>query len=235
MPQKRIELSSHAPLLKKQKPGKRLTLPGLRTAEPRSCSLIYLGANVADPARCRPEKAPAGQHEQRRQQTFMSAQVIGHSSRFVKASHCSVRFKPISIVLSAGLTRYKVRRMGGPTALFILIAQLASGAMTGVVKDQAGAAVAGATIILTELSTNHRRTVTSSADGVYSAPSLPPGEYRLDVELAGFRPVRRSGVRIETGATARVDFTLVVGDVREEVLVTGDAPAARTESASLGA
>jgi hypothetical protein len=113
-------------------------------------------------------------------------------------------------------------------------AQTAAGEITGVVKDQAGAAVPGATITVTDIRTNLQRVVVSTGDGVYTAPSLAPGEYRLDVELAGFKPVRREGVHLSTGEKARVDFDLSVGEVREQVTVVGDAPVARSETASLG-
>src|SRR5262245_2789246 len=87
-------------------------------------------------------------------------------------------------------------------------AQTGSGEITGTVKDQAGDAVPGATITVTETRTNLQRLAVSTPDGVYTAPSLAPGEYRLDIELAGFRPVRREGIRLSTGETARIDFEL---------------------------
>ncbi len=46
-------------------------------------------------------------------------------------------------------------------------------------------------------------------------PSLAPGDYRLDVELAGFKPLRREGVRLATGETVRIDFDLAVGGLQE--------------------
>src|SRR4030095_7492255 len=95
-------------------------------------------------------------------------------------------------------------------------AQTAAGEITGVVKDQAGAAVPGATITVTETRTNRQRVTLSTGEGVYTAASLAPGAYRLDVELAGFKPVRREGVRLSTGEKARVDVELTVGDVREQ-------------------
>src|SRR6478672_5346386 len=75
-------------------------------------------------------------------------------------------------------------------------AQAGAGEITGVVKDQAGAAVPGATITVTDTRTNFRRVAVSSGDGVYTAAGLAPGEYRLDVELPGFKPVRREGIRL---------------------------------------
>jgi carboxypeptidase family protein len=115
-----------------------------------------------------------------------------------------------------------------------LSAQVASGSITGIVKDQAGAVVPGATVTVTDIATNRQRVVASSGGGVYTAPSLPPGAYRIDVELAGFKPARRDGIRVSTGETLRLDFDLAIGDVREQVTVTADAPMLRGERASLG-
>src|SRR6187397_1569542 len=98
-------------------------------------------------------------------------------------------------------------------------AQTAAGEITGIVKDRAGAAVPGATITVTEIRTNRQRRAVSTDDGIYTAPSLAPGQYRLDVELAGFKPVRREGVHLSTGEKAHIDFDLTVGDVRELVTV----------------
>jgi hypothetical protein len=113
-------------------------------------------------------------------------------------------------------------------------AQVAAGEVTGIVKDQAGAPVPGVTVTVTEVSTNRPRVSITSTDGVYTAPSLAPGAYRIDVELAGFKPIRREGVLVSTGEKVRLDFNLQVGDVREQVTVNGDAPLLRQETGSLG-
>jgi hypothetical protein len=115
-----------------------------------------------------------------------------------------------------------------------LRAQLGAGEITGTVKDQAGAAVAGATVTVTHLATNRSRAVVTTGDGVYTAASLVPGEYRLDVSRAGFKQIQRTHIRLSTGETARVDFNLSVGGIREQVTVTADAAIARQETASLG-
>src|SRR4029453_1123437 len=90
-------------------------------------------------------------------------------------------------------------------------AQTGAGAITGVVRDQAGAAAPGETITVTETRTNRQRVSVSTRDGVYTAASLAPGEYRLEVELAGFKPLRREGIRLAPGGKARVDFALKIG------------------------
>jgi hypothetical protein len=113
-------------------------------------------------------------------------------------------------------------------------AQVAAGEITGIIHDSDGGAVPGATVTVTNLATNQQRVVNSTADGAYTAASLAPGEYRLDVELTGFKPVRREGVRLATGEKARIDFDLSVGDIRELVTVVGDSPIVRAETASLG-
>jgi len=116
-----------------------------------------------------------------------------------------------------------------------LLAQAGAGAITGVVRDQAGAGIPGATIAVTELETNWQRLVASSSDGVFTAPSLAPGSYRLDVQLSGFKSVRRDAVRVSTGETVRIDFELAIGNVSEQVTVEASAPAVRAETAGLGA
>jgi len=113
-------------------------------------------------------------------------------------------------------------------------AQTAAGEITGVIRDQGGATVPGATITVTETRTNAQRFVVSSGDGLYTAASLAPGEYRLEIALSGFRPVRREGVRLSTGEKARIDFDLALGGIAEQVTVIADAPGIRAESASLG-
>ena len=115
-----------------------------------------------------------------------------------------------------------------------VFAQVAAGEITGVVKDAGGAMVPGATITVTNVATNRQRIVTSNAEGVYTAPSLLPGEYRIDVELQGFKSSRRAGVKISTGEKARIDLDLVVGAISEQVTVTADASALREATGSLG-
>src|SRR5438034_3357534 len=113
-------------------------------------------------------------------------------------------------------------------------AQVAAGEITGIIKDSSGASVPGASVTVTEVRTNRQRIAVSTGKGVYTAPSLLPGEYRVDVELAGFKPVRRSGIRLTTGEKARLDLELTPGSVSEQVTVTSDAPMLRTETAGLG-
>src|SRR5262249_43472728 len=113
-------------------------------------------------------------------------------------------------------------------------AQVAAGEITGLIKDQAGKAIPGATVTVTNVGTNIPRVAVTTADGAYTGGGPRPGESRSEVELPGLEPVRRSGIRLATGEKARLDFDLALGDVREEVTVVGDLPIVEAETASLG-
>src|SRR4051812_17356018 len=78
-------------------------------------------------------------------------------------------------------------------------AQIAAGELTGVISDGGAAAVPGATVTVPDLRRNLPRATVSTREGLYTAAGLLPGTYRIDVELAGFKPVRREAVRVQTG------------------------------------
>ena len=118
--------------------------------------------------------------------------------------------------------------------LLALAGQVGSSALTGVVRDPAGAAVPGAAIVLTAIETHATRTLVTTADGVYTAAGLTPGVYRIDVEVPGFRPMRHDGIRLATGDTVRLDVDLSIGRLEERVAVRGETPILRAERAGLG-
>ena len=115
----------------------------------------------------------------------------------------------------------------------VAAAQVGGGRITGIVTDQAGAAVPGATVTSTNRQTGAIRTTVSSSSGLYALPGLRPGEYNIAVELRGFRSARQDGIRVETGLIRQLDVSLAVGGVAETVTVAGDASALRA-TASLG-
>jgi carboxypeptidase family protein/TonB-dependent receptor-like protein len=125
-------------------------------------------------------------------------------------------------------------------AVFVLLSagavsgQVASGALTGVVRDPSGAAIPGVTVAVTDLASDRQRTALSSSDGVYTVASLSPGDYRVSAELTGFKTVTRDGIRLRTGEVTRIDFDMSIGAVTDSVTVNADAPALRSEQAGLG-
>ena len=105
----------------------------------------------------------------------------------------------------------------------------ADSGFAGVIRRRTGEPM----VTVTNVATNRQRVTVSTREGLYTAPSLAPGEYRLDVELSGFKPVRREGIHLSTGEKARIDLGLVVGDVHEQITVTGDAAAVPVKAPGL--
>lgn len=99
--------------------------------------------------------------------------------------------------------------------------------------DQANAIIPNAKVTVTSVSTGQAKSVTTDNDGRYVIPFLPPSEYKVVVEATGFSRTTRSGVNLEVGQSATLDFNLKVGSATETVEVTSDAPLLNTESAAL--
>ena len=112
-------------------------------------------------------------------------------------------------------------------------AQIGGGQISGLVADGAGGVLPGATVTATHSSTGATRSAVTSSAGLYALGGLRPGEYRVDVELSGFRSARREGIRVETGTTRQLDVVLMVGGLAETVTVSADASRLRA-TASLG-
>src|SRR3954471_8738432 len=124
-------------------------------------------------------------------------------------------------------------------ALFLLTFSLpvfgqTFGEITGQVADSTGAAIAGASITITNVNTNGARTAVSTDAGVYSFPSLQPGVYKIRVEKPGFKSDTSSGVDVQVQQTIRLDFTLAVGAVTESIEVSASAMQLQAENATVG-
>ncbi len=100
--------------------------------------------------------------------------------------------------------------------------------LNGTVTDEAGRTIAQAAITVRSLDTNQTFTAVSNDAGFYALPSLPPGRYELTASFAGFGKYTRTGVELSVGQTATVNVTLKVAAVREEVVVSTEAPAVET-------
>jgi len=115
-----------------------------------------------------------------------------------------------------------------------VIAQTITGSVTGTVTDSTGAVISVATITLVNSQTGTVSTANTNASGVYTAPFLPLGTYRLTISAPGFKSSQIGPFTLEAGQTARLDAALVVGEVGETVAVTGAAPILNTQDATLG-
>ncbi len=114
-------------------------------------------------------------------------------------------------------------------------AQTFRGTILGTVTDSSGAAVTGANVTVKNLDTGLVRTVTTSADGTYSAPELPIGNYRVTVEISGFKTGVVTGIVVEVSSERRADVTLQPGEVAQRIEVSGDTlPQVESTSNTLG-
>ena len=99
------------------------------------------------------------------------------------------------------------------------LAQFDRGQIAGVIKDQTGGVIPGATVTVTNTQTRLTRTVVTDGTGYYIFNALAPGAYDVDVELPGFKKWSQSGVRLDAAAKLTLDATLDTGVISEAVLV----------------
>jgi hypothetical protein len=106
--------------------------------------------------------------------------------------------------------------------------------LTGTVTDESGAVMVGANVKLTDLATNISQEVLTNDSGRYSVTSLKPGAYSVAVAHPGFKMYLNSGVTLQVNQTARLDITMSLGAVTEQVNVTAEAPLLQTETSDRG-
>ncbi len=116
-----------------------------------------------------------------------------------------------------------------------LLAQTAStGALTGTVTDPSGAVIPNATVTIKNVDTGQTRTTMTIADGTYRFTLLPPGNYQIKIEAAGFKPVTIPSATVTVTETAVLDHSLEVGAQAQTITVEGEVEAIQTASSALG-
>ena len=105
--------------------------------------------------------------------------------------------------------------------------------ITGTVEDATGAVVRDATITVKSQETGATRTVTTDDSGNYRVLSLPLGPQELKAEKQGFKSVVRTGVSLEVGQEAVVNFRLEVGELVQQMAVSEEAPVVNVTTASV--
>src|SRR5262245_10133643 len=109
-----------------------------------------------------------------------------------------------------------------------------SGEITGLVTDPSGAAVAGATVTVTNKATGATRISATNSEGFYAFPSLLPGVYELKIERQGFKTAQLDNITLEVQQTARRDVTMEVGAVGETVTITSVGALLNAENTTVG-
>jgi Carboxypeptidase regulatory-like domain/TonB dependent receptor len=115
-----------------------------------------------------------------------------------------------------------------------LSAQKDAGAIVGLVRDSSGAVVTGAKVTVTDVDRGQNFNATTNESGEYVAGPLRVGRWVVTVEHAGFKKGVSSPVEINVQDRVAVNITLQVGQISEQVVVTGAAPLLQTETSELG-
>src|SRR5271169_6823976 len=92
--------------------------------------------------------------------------------------------------------------------------------LSGKVSDPSGAVMSGVAITITNTEDGAVRNLVTTDEGLYSAPSLQPGHYRLVAVKQGFKPLVREGLTLQVSDDVRLDLKLGVGGASEQVTVT---------------
>ena len=112
--------------------------------------------------------------------------------------------------------------------------QAVNATLLGTVTDASGAVVPNAKVTITEVNTGVSRSGQTNESGNYTFPDLPPGQYSVTMEAAGFKKETRRDVALQVNSSQRVDIQLQPGNVSETIEVTGAAPTLQTDRADTG-
>lgn len=113
-------------------------------------------------------------------------------------------------------------------------AQGGKASLQGIVQDQSGASVPGVTVTLKNKQTGVSQTATSNDAGLYIFSFLNPGAYAVSATRDGFKTERHDNFTLTVDQQANLNFSLSVGSVTEEVLVSATAEMLNTTTAALG-
>jgi len=131
--------------------------------------------------------------------------------------------------------RHTIACVAAAALLFVgtatAFAQTFTGTIAGVVRDEQGGVLPGATVTLT--GKTGTKTTTTDASGAYRFPGLDPEVYSVSAVLGNsFRPAKEENIKVSVGSVLNVDLTMKVGGVAEAVSVVANAEVVDTKSSS---
>jgi hypothetical protein len=112
-------------------------------------------------------------------------------------------------------------------------AQTGTASIVGTVSDPNGAVVPGAKISIKNIDTNQEFVLTSDSAGAYVAAGLPPGNYELRAEGAGFMTEVRKGIILSVAQVAQINVPLKIGSMSQQIEVQGGAPLLETVTSAV--
>ncbi|HKT23837.1 MAG TPA: TonB-dependent receptor [Terriglobales bacterium] len=110
------------------------------------------------------------------------------------------------------------------------LAQQVTANITGTVLDPTGAPIIGATVTASDTNRGTVYTAKTNESGIYNIQRVPIGTYVIKAESSGFESARHSAVALDLDQTARINFDLKIGSVKETVEVSSEAPVLRTDT-----
>jgi hypothetical protein len=113
-------------------------------------------------------------------------------------------------------------------------AQFDVGSLVGTIRDQSGAAVAGASITATNTATNIESSATSNGSGDYEIPSLHVGVYTISAKATNYAEAVAQNIAISVGSRQRIDLELKVGETQSSVEVSDVTLQLETDSSQRG-
>src|SRR5688500_18423722 len=105
-----------------------------------------------------------------------------------------------------------------------------TGTISGYVQDQSASRVPGATVTAELVGQQLVRSAVSNETGFFDLQALPRGMYVVKVEITGFQTQIQRDIEVAAGANVRLDFSLAVGGIAEQVVVAGQAPMVESRS-----
>jgi len=105
------------------------------------------------------------------------------------------------------------------------------GAIAGIVTDQSGALVPGASVATKNLGTGASASAKSDESGRFLIIHLQPGVYSVEITASGFAAYKATSITVEVGRTTTFDATLGVQTQTETIVATAEAPVITTDRA----
>jgi hypothetical protein len=131
------------------------------------------------------------------------------------------------------LRRYQTVLLGLLFSVSVAVAQTDTGSIGGFVKDPTGGVIPKAKVTLTNEGTGAVQSLTTDGAGYYVAPNLPPGNYTMSAEAAGFKRFESAHNRLAPNTALSLDADLEVGNTTEAVEVTATAAVLQTDSGAV--
>lgn len=119
------------------------------------------------------------------------------------------------------------------SAQFAALGQSHRGSIRGSLTDSSGTPLGNVSIKLIQTETDESRVAITGEQGEFTVPALPPGAYRIEVEQTGYKKYSRI-LTLQVNQEVRLDISLEIGSINEELIVTAPETALRKDSAVLG-